>query len=141
MDDDDPKKRAAYDVGYGKPPEHTRWKPKQSGNLRGRPKGATSNKKRSKRMLEALNQVRVGDEVRTITTHDLALERVREGVRKADSRAINQALALARELDRDAEAKAAAAPAGQQESEPMSEDDEAIALEYLLRQKALKEAF
>lgn len=29
---------ARYDVGYGKPPEHTRFKPGQSGNLKGRPR-------------------------------------------------------------------------------------------------------
>lgn len=29
-----------YEVGYGKPPTHTRFKPGQSGNLQGRPKGA-----------------------------------------------------------------------------------------------------
>jgi hypothetical protein len=28
-----------YDIGYGKPPEHTRFQPGQSGNPRGRPKG------------------------------------------------------------------------------------------------------
>ncbi len=28
-----------YKVGYGKPPEHTRFKPGQSGNAKGRPKG------------------------------------------------------------------------------------------------------
>lgn len=32
--------RPGYDVGYGKPPEHTRFKPGQSGNPKGRPKGA-----------------------------------------------------------------------------------------------------
>jgi len=29
-----------YEVGYGKPPQHSRFKPGQSGNPRGRPKGA-----------------------------------------------------------------------------------------------------
>lgn len=29
-----------YAVGYGKPPKHSRWKKGQSGNPRGRPKGA-----------------------------------------------------------------------------------------------------
>ncbi|MEQ8321893.1 MAG: DUF5681 domain-containing protein [Rhodospirillales bacterium] len=29
----------AYDVGYGKPPKNTRFKPGQSGNSKGRPKG------------------------------------------------------------------------------------------------------
>lgn len=29
-----------YEVGYGKPPQHTRFKPGQSGNPNGRPKGS-----------------------------------------------------------------------------------------------------
>lgn len=33
------KKESSYDVGYGKPPAHTRFKPGQSGNPKGRPKG------------------------------------------------------------------------------------------------------
>ena len=30
--------KADYEVGYGKPPQHTRFKPGQSGNARGRPR-------------------------------------------------------------------------------------------------------
>ncbi len=32
-----PKPKGDYDIGYGKPPAHTRWKQGQSGNPRGRP--------------------------------------------------------------------------------------------------------
>lgn len=34
------KKRGDYEVGYGKPPEHSRFKPGESGNRKGRPKMA-----------------------------------------------------------------------------------------------------
>lgn len=37
-----PTQSKSYTVGYGKPPRGTRWKPGQSGNPRGRPKGSTS---------------------------------------------------------------------------------------------------
>jgi hypothetical protein len=33
---DEPEQHRAYDVGYGKPPKHTRFKPGQSGNPKGR---------------------------------------------------------------------------------------------------------
>src|SRR6056297_1938939 len=33
-----PKKTGGYDVGYGKPPEHTKWKKGQSGNPSGKKK-------------------------------------------------------------------------------------------------------
>lgn len=46
--------RPAYEVGYGKPPAHSRFKPGQSGNPRGRPKG-TKNKR------PALNEERLKD--------------------------------------------------------------------------------
>lgn len=35
-----PQEANAYKIGYGKPPEHTRFKPGQSGNPRGRRRGA-----------------------------------------------------------------------------------------------------
>lgn len=34
-------KSEGYDVGHGKPPKHHQFKPGQSGNLKGRPKGTT----------------------------------------------------------------------------------------------------
>lgn len=37
-----PSSRSPYEVGYGKPPRHTQFKPGQSGNPRGRPKGSRS---------------------------------------------------------------------------------------------------
>ena len=33
-----------YEVGWGKPPKHTRWKPKQSGNPAGRKRGSLNKK-------------------------------------------------------------------------------------------------
>src|SRR5207244_10457945 len=33
---------ASYEVGYGRPPQHSRFKPGQSGNIKGRPKGSKS---------------------------------------------------------------------------------------------------
>ena len=47
MDEDD------YEIGYGKPPRHTRFKPGRSGNPRGRPKGAKNLKIE---LIEELNE-------------------------------------------------------------------------------------
>lgn len=37
-----PKKRKSASVGYGRPPEHTQFKPGQSGNPKGRPRGTVN---------------------------------------------------------------------------------------------------
>jgi hypothetical protein len=41
MDNDTAVQEGAYEVGRGKPPAETRFKPGQSGNPKGRPKGAS----------------------------------------------------------------------------------------------------
>ena len=38
------KSRTSDDVGYGRPPKHTRFKPGQSGNPKGRPGGKAATK-------------------------------------------------------------------------------------------------
>jgi hypothetical protein len=40
--DPDPATKQDYEVGYGKPPKNTQFKPGQSGNRKGRPKGSRS---------------------------------------------------------------------------------------------------
>jgi hypothetical protein len=139
MDDGEHTKRT-YEVGYGKPPKHTQWKENESGNIRGRPPGAKNNKKRIKRMLDEPQPVKIGDKVRSLSTFELSLQRISEGVRKGDKTAVARAISLGLELDKHEEAKAHASPAVPA-VEPLSEEDKAILLDYLARQKALKEAF
>ena len=45
-----------YEVGFGKPPKHTRFRKGQSGNLLGRPKGSTNVQAEMKRLLVAQDQ-------------------------------------------------------------------------------------
>ena len=66
--------RAAYEVGYGKPPEHSRFRPGQSGNPKGRPRGAKNRRpalheERMKEIIldEAYRTIRVNDSARRIT--------------------------------------------------------------------------
>ena len=66
--------RAGYDVGYAKPPEATRFQTGQSGNPRGRPKGAKTrvpglNEERMKAIIlqEAYRDIKVRDGERNIT--------------------------------------------------------------------------
>jgi hypothetical protein len=69
------RKRNDYEVGKGRPPQHTRFKPGQSGNPQGRPKGI----KNLKTLLaNALNQkvsINEGGHRRTVSVREAILMR------------------------------------------------------------------
>ena len=53
-----------YEVGYGKPPKHTRFRKGQSGNFLGRPKGSTNVQTEMKRLLVAKTKIKVNGAIR-----------------------------------------------------------------------------
>ncbi|HPG28775.1 MAG TPA: DUF5681 domain-containing protein [Myxococcota bacterium] len=78
---------ADYDVGYGKPPKHTQFKPGQSGNPRGRPKG-TKNLKTD--LMEELGEkivVREGEETRRVSKQRAVVKTLVAKTLKGDARA------------------------------------------------------
>ena len=78
----------SYEVGYGKPPKHTRFPKGQSGNLKGRPKGSKNLKTLARKVL--LQPVTLRDKSgkpRKFTTLEAALLRMRSlalGLRPTD---------------------------------------------------------
>ncbi len=91
MDDDkkgtDPEADHSYEVGYGKPPKHTRFQPGQSGNPRGRPKG-TKNLKTD--LMEELGEkiiVREGGQARKVSKQRAVVKSVVARTLKGDVRA------------------------------------------------------
>lgn len=73
-------------VGKCKPPVHSRWKPGQCGNPRGRPKGALNLKTEAKLMIEAPVVVNDKGKPKRITTLRAVQFRLREGALKGNFR-------------------------------------------------------
>ena len=88
-----------YDIGYGKPPRHTRFKKGQSGNPRGRPRGS----KNLKTMLnDALNEpVVVAEEGgrRKITKREAIVTQLVNRSASADLRALKILLDTLRDME------------------------------------------
>jgi hypothetical protein len=80
---DDGPEEPHYEVGYGRPPKATRFKPGQSGNPRGRPKGAKSIPALLEGELNRKIRVREGNRERMLTMRELLVRRlVANGVQK-----------------------------------------------------------
>jgi hypothetical protein len=76
-----------YEVGYRKPPKHTRFKSGQSGNPRGRPKG-TKNLKTD--LMEELGEkvvIREGDQSRQVSKQRAVVKSLVTRTLKGDTRA------------------------------------------------------
>ncbi len=78
-------------VGYGRPPRHTRFKPGQSGNRKGRPRGAKGQKEIVWRIAYETHTVTEQGERRCRSTLDLILLFVRNRAAAGDVRAFKAA--------------------------------------------------
>lgn len=76
-----------YVVGYGKPPKATQFQPGQSGNPKGRPKGAKSLNKLLLETLGASISVRTANGTRRITRIEAVLQKTLEQAMKGNGRA------------------------------------------------------
>jgi hypothetical protein len=83
-----------YEVGYGRPPKHTRFKPGQSGNPRGRPAGAKGIKASLKREMQAKITVSEGKAQMTISKGEAVAKRVFAMALAGDLKAITKLLDL-----------------------------------------------
>lgn len=91
-----------YEVGKGRPPVSTRWKPGQSGNPKGRPKGA---KNFATLWSEGLNQkvrIRENGRVRKITRAEGIVTQVLNQALKGDIKAAAVAFTKEPEIARSA---------------------------------------
>src|SRR5215472_9169066 len=83
-----------YAVGYGRPPVHTRFKPGQSGNPRGRPKGHRNAKTIVAKVLDEPVIIREGDKTRRVSKFEAIVQANTLNAIKGDTRALAQMISL-----------------------------------------------
>ncbi|MBS4001773.1 MAG: hypothetical protein KGZ91_00220 [Afipia sp.] len=81
-----PKKRD-YTVGKGRPPVHTQFKPGQSGNPRGRPKGSPNLEAFMGEFLKKKFPVKEGGKVRYLFPHEIMIRQMAAKAMKGDQKA------------------------------------------------------
>lgn len=101
-----------YDVGYGKPPKHSQFKPGQSGNPKGRPNGSKSLSTLLRNALNERIEVNKGGKRLKRSKLDIAIEQL---VNKAAGGDIKAFIQLSQHLIRLEDAEAAK----QAKSEPL----------------------
>ena len=84
-----------YEVGYKKPPKHSRFRKGQSGNRRGRPKGARNFNTGVLDMLNMRVPVKVGGVQKKMGPFDAALLILVGKALQGDLKAINQIISFA----------------------------------------------
>ena len=81
-------------VGYGKPPQHSRFKKGQSGNPRGRPKGSQSAARLARRILNEKIVIKENGQRRMITRREAMLKQLANKGIMGDLRSIREVLNL-----------------------------------------------
>jgi Family of unknown function (DUF5681) len=116
-----------YAVGYGRPPEHTRFKPGRSGNPKGRPKRHCNLRTIVEDILNEQIRIREGERTRDMPRLEALVRTILNRALKGDPRAVNALLALIRTTDLAGEEPEVA------EAEAWTQDDQALLADYLRR--------
>lgn len=86
--------RKDYEVGYGRPPKHSRFKPGQSGNPRGRPKGAKNVATVLRETMGKKITITENGRRKTISWLDAIVLRLSRSAVEGDARAIDRVIKL-----------------------------------------------
>lgn len=110
MSDDD------YEIGYGRPPKHSRFKKGQSGNPEGRQKGSRNFNTDLDEVLSMKVTVTENGRTRKVTSRAAALQRLREKALNGHTRALEQFLTLAQSRSEEKDAQSAGRNLSQSEA-------------------------
>ena len=121
-----------YQVGYGKPPHHTRFVKGQSGNPRGRPPSAKNLKTLLNKALNERVVVTENGGRRKISKREAIVTQLVNGSAKGDLKAIQILLAMLRDIEGHAEA-------GSADPDVFTEADEQIIQRIRARLRGEKE--
>lgn len=114
-----------YRVGYKQPPRHSRFRPGQSGNAKGRPKGTKNLKTDLEEELREKIQVREGDQPLKLSKQRAILKAQANRAIQGDTKAANLVVKLINDIlleDEDNEHESV-----------LTEDDQAILERYRAR--------
>ena len=89
-----------YEIGYGKPPEHTRFQPGQSGNPKGRPKGRKNVSTIVNEVLHERITAQEGSKVRSMSRLEAIIRSLSVRAMKGDAKACDMVVNLAEEYGR-----------------------------------------
>ena len=87
-----------YDIGYRKPPAHSRFKPGKSGNPTGRPKGSRNLPSIFRKVLNEKITLHEGDRVWLATKFEAMIRRLSQNALKGDVKSITTILTETKEI-------------------------------------------
>ena len=128
----EPKPNGDYEVGYRKPPKHTRFKPGQSGNPKGRRKGAKNTATIARDLLNEYILVKLKGGVRNQPMREVLLRTVmKKAAEKGDIKAFELLLKLSGEPISSASASGSGSGSSDEARfEPSSAEREMLAFHY-----------
>jgi hypothetical protein len=119
--------REHYELGYGKPPKHTRFKQGHSGNPKGRPKGSQNLKTDLMQELSERISISEGGKPKKLSKQRALVKSLTAKAIKGDARAINTIINLM--------VRVLAVAEEETETTLISEDDMAILDNFIARQR------
>ena len=128
--DQPPEKARDYEVGYCKPPVHTRVKPGQVLNKNGRPKGQRNVATVLKKALNERTKIREGNRTRSVTKLDAIILKLINDAGLGNTKAQTSLIALMRAVGLVEPADKAPA-----QQAPLTVDDETLIADFVERNR------